>query len=394
MDVNLLDAIIDQIIENKVFQVVFTGGECLLVKETLFHGLRRLISNGISCTVNSNLTVIQKADAETLYQVGVRGILTSVSSHNPETHDRIFHHKGAFDQAMRGIKICLDAGIGIAASMVLIKENVDDVIPTGLMLKSMGVRQFFATKASPPVNAVQFQRFMLAKEQLLRAMDDLNTLKHEHGMDVGILECYPLCSYGLPDKYPFVAERRCSAGVTTITIGSNGDVRPCSHSDKVYGNMAKEGLRKSWESMGDQRDGSLLPQVCRTCELLSHCSGGCRVDAFCCSSRYDALDPYANPGLVKQIVPGKRDIGRIDDAERFSVSPRLKFREETIGILCTDPNTMAIPVMLTPDTRDLILGLNGKEFDVAEVCNYTDLSCDDARQLCGMLVADRIFLKS
>jgi len=331
-------------------------------------------------------------DAQTLFKIGVRGILTSVCSHDRETHDLINQRAGAFDETVRGIKISTVAGISVAASMVLIKQNVRDVVPTGIMLKGLGVHQFFATKASPPLNAVDFSKLMVTREEMIASMDDLCVLQREHGLRVGILECYSLCSYGAPGKYPFVSERRCSAGITTCTIGSDGNIRPCSHSDKTYGNIMTSGLLASWNAMSDQRDGTLLPKVCKSCLLFAECSGGCRVDAFCCSGRYDALDPYAQPKTVQVIVSTPRPPQLVDTSQKLEVNGVLHARKEEIGVLCADQTLMGTPAILTDDTYELVMSFKGKRFDTEDVSAFAGISKDDAVTLCSALVRDKVFV--
>ncbi len=364
----------------------------MLEKRTLFRGLERLIERGVSCTVNSNLTTMTEEDARALYKIGVRGILTSICSHDRETHDLINQRAGAFDETLRGIRISIDTGISVAASMVLIKQNVKDVVPTGIILKGLGVRQFFATKASPPLNAVDFSKLMITREEMVASMDDLCVLQREHGLHVGILECYSLCSYGAPGKYPFVSERRCSAGITTCTIGSDGNIRPCSHSDKTYGNIKTTCLLASWNAMSDQRDGTLLPHVCKSCSLFADCSGGCRVDAFCCSGRYDAIDPYARPKTVQTIVSTRRQTQMVEASQWFEVNADLHTRKESIGVLCADQTLIGTPAILTDDTYELVVLFKGKRFNVEEVSAVAGISQDDSVTLCSALVRDKVFV--
>ena len=51
-----LDAVLQQIIDCKVFRVTLTGGEPLLVKDRLFQAIQKLSKNDIGIGVNSNLT--------------------------------------------------------------------------------------------------------------------------------------------------------------------------------------------------------------------------------------------------------------------------------------------------------------------------------------------------
>lgn len=61
---DLLDIVLQELLDNNVFQVTFTGGEVLLRKKELFYGLEKLIQGGISCAVNSNLTLLTLEDAK------------------------------------------------------------------------------------------------------------------------------------------------------------------------------------------------------------------------------------------------------------------------------------------------------------------------------------------
>ena len=390
----LLDLTLNQIIDARVFQVTFTGGETLLRKKQLFRGIDRLISADVSCAVNTNLTTLTDSDARELYRLGLRGILTSLCSHDRTRHDFISQRKGSFDDTLRGIKKAQDAGLFVAASMVITSLNAHDVLPAGLFLKELGVQQMFATKASPPVNALGFQHYMITHKDLMNTLEDLNVLRNEHGMNVGILECYPLCSYGDTSRFPFVADRRCSAGITTCTIGASGEIRPCSHSDISYGNISTEGLLGAWNAMEDQRDGSLLPPTCKECTLLASCSGGCRVDAFCYSGRYDTLDPYAQPQLVQSVITKQPTFAPINGRDHFRVNPQLHIRNESMGVLCADSSAMGTPALLTSDTYELVQQLEKDSFSVDDVTRITGLDITDANTLCGMLLHDKILLRS
>lgn len=385
---------VEQIIRHKVFQVTFTGGEVLLRKDVLFEGVRRVIESDTSCTVNSNLTRLTDLDATTLYRLGLRGILTSLSSHDPVTHDIISQRQGAFVATIAGIKRAQNAGLTVAVSMVVTSLNADHVVSTGLALKDIGVMQFFATKASPPVNALDFKRFMLTKEQFRRVLDDLNILKHDYGMNVGILECYPLCSYGNASLYPFAAGRRCSAGTTTCTIGADGDIRPCSHSETSYGNVMVQGIRNAWRAMSDQRDGSMLPSTCLECAFLENCSGGCRVDAFCCSGKFDSLDPYARPDEVSRIILSEIDIPSVNENEIFHINPRLRVRHEETCVLCADTSMMGTPAPLTHDTYEMLEQFGDRTFNAYDIVANTGLTIVDALRLCGILRKDKIVCPS
>jgi radical SAM protein with 4Fe4S-binding SPASM domain len=375
---DMLRRVVDEIIQNKVFQVTFTGGEVMLRRKELFYGLEQLINAGVSCAVNSNLRLLRAEDATRLYRLGLRGVMTSVCSYDPTAHDHISQARGVHEDTMRGVHLAQDAGLFVAASMVVTKLNASHVYATGRYLFDQGVRQFFATKASPPVNATNFEQLMITPDELRVVLDDLVRLQDDLGMEVGILECYPLCAYHDAPKYRFVSDRRCSAGITTCTIGATGGVRPCSHSEKDYGNIDAEGLAVSWASMSECRDGSMMPETCLKCSLLAECSGGCRVDAKCSSGAYTALDPYARPETVSNVRVALPILPDVPELMRVG---KLHVREEDVGVLCAGPTTFATPAFLTHDTFRILFSIRGRSFrvsDLALMCNTTE---ENARQL-------------
>lgn len=391
---DLLNDVIHELLENKVFQVTFTGGEVLLRKEELFYGLEKLIQGGVSCAVNSNLTLLTAEDAKHLYDLGLRGIMTSISSHESNLHDYISHRPGAYEKTMQGVRNAQEAGLFVAVSMVVTTLNANQVYETGIAMEELGIREFYATKASPPVNASGFQQYLLSKEQLQSVLEDLYRLKKESGIEVGVLECYPLCGHGEPERFSFVSDRRCSAGVTTCTIGADGNIRPCSHSEKEYGNVTTDGLAVAWENMTDQRDGSLLPGTCKTCDLLPNCSGGCRVDALCCNGSYDTLDPYASPEKVKTIEIHSQLPDPLPSGTQLQVTRPLYTREETFGVLCATGETMAMPALLTNDTHALLNTIGDATFTAEKVSEMTGATPLDASVLCAMLLRDKVITKT
>jgi radical SAM protein with 4Fe4S-binding SPASM domain len=392
MDASLLGIVIDELLKNEVFQVSLTGGEPLLCKKQLFTGVEKLIAGGVSCTVNSNLIGLAEPDAKALRELGLHGILTSVCASTAELHDRITQREGSFAKTIRGIGNAVNAGLAVGVSMVVTRLNRDEVVKTALMLKALGVDKFYATKASPPLNARGFDMYMITRDELLLVMDSLAELRDVHGMDVGILECYPLCGYVDQTRYEFAAGRRCSAGVTTCTISAKGEVRPCSHSDEVFGNIAEDGLVKTWLAMDDWRNGSKLPLACRECKHLARCSGGCRVDAKYRSGNYNTLEPYATPDRVPLIKLAKPEVVHLDPKRRIIVNPNLRAKREEFGVFVADKERVNSPALITQATYELVEGLRGRIFNVEEIAELTSLDLANSLKLCHGLIRDRVFL--
>lgn len=120
--------IVNEIKQNKIIQVVVTGGEPLLFKDLTKKLIFELINYAkISCSLNSNLTHLDYDYAVLLKEIGLNSILTSLISYNEEIHDFVSGRKGNFKQVITGIKNALSAGLRVAVNMVLTKYNKDDV---------------------------------------------------------------------------------------------------------------------------------------------------------------------------------------------------------------------------------------------------------------------------
>jgi len=390
MDLSTLERIIDELIRIKVFQVTITGGEPFLNKKILIKAVEMLTSNQIPCAINSNLTLLEHNDAQLLYDLGMRGIMTSFFSFNEEKHDLIAGRKGAFRDTLKGIITATKHNLKVAVSMVLTNINQDDIISTARFLKDYGVTQFFATKASPPVNSINFQQYMISSSKLIQSLDDLLYLEKNENMDVGILECYPLCSY-LGRKYHFAIKRSCSAGITTCTIGVEGDIRPCSHSEESFGNINLERLDTIWMKMKKMREKSILPNECISCNYLQDCTGGCRVDSKYCYGKINSLDPYACPDNVGLITLNEEILQRPRIKDYFILNPNRIERNEEEGILIAPIDNPGEPAFITHDTFELLLDFKNP-FSPEIFAREANLSVDDSIEILAMLQKDNIII--
>ncbi len=378
----------NQIIDAKVFQVTLTGGEPLLNRKALFRILDLLKDERIEIGLNSNLISLSEKDVDILHAGNVKSVLTSFASSSESVNDSIMKLDGAQKRIIKGIELVVETGFSVGCSMVVTKMNLDDVVETGLFLQSLGVTNFYATKGSPPLNSKGFDNFMLSGDELLKVMDDLSLLKERHGLEVGILECYPVCFYCFQEKYPFTVGKRCSAGSTACAIGSAGDVRACTHSDVIYGNIFKGGLKEAWGEMRDWRDGARISSTCRTCVYFPECSGGCRVDAEFCGGAKDSMDPYADKNQIASVSLLKKDVlVEFSEEQRFFVK-KIKFRKEIDSVLCASLDRVHSPVLLTVDMFDFLVEMSEKTFTLSEMSSIINLDINSCKELCSCLFKD------
>jgi radical SAM protein with 4Fe4S-binding SPASM domain len=323
----------DQIIKHHVFHLVLTGGEPLLNKKALFRILELSKENGITTSVNSTLITLTEEEALRFKELGVTVVLTSILGPTAEIHNEIAQQDLAFEKTIQGIKILQKAKVPVSVNMVISKKNNNLIRETAKLVKSLGLKSFNATRAGCPGNCSDFSKFSLDLQEFRSYLEELNDFGNEEKMPVDVLSAYPLCGIKEVNRYQKFSSRRCMAGVNTVTLSATGDIRPCGHIDVSYGNLMKDDLAVIWQRMIEWRDGSLIPETCKSCKLLRQCGGGCRMEAKTRNGSISKLDPYASPSDADYVFSQltSRDKKKFPLPVMVHLNQKIRWRTENFG---------------------------------------------------------------
>ena len=313
-----------------IFYVTITGGEPLLEKEKLFSISRHLQKQGIRLMLNTNGTLVDEATAQGLRDLQFETALVSLLSSNAETHDKLSHRAGAFHETIKGIEALLKQGIHVAINSVATKLNHQGTFTTGEWLfHNFGIKNFNATPICPSAHG--HQSLKLSPEEIITTLSQLMRLRKEYGTNVDILEVLPTCLFADnldEESIAMFSRRMCTAGNTTITIGSMGDVRACSYDDKIEGNILKDNFAIIWERMKKWRDDTLLPKECHNCKIVGECGGGCRVNSSDSESAMSRCN--MTPLLSKKyLIALSHALKQIPMDQSFSIRHGIMLRQET-----------------------------------------------------------------
>lgn len=347
----------DAVIDNEIFAVTLTGGEPLLVWQRLLPFIHKMTVAGVEVSLNSNLSLMTPLIARYLKEAGLKTLLVSLLSCDSFIHNNIANRNVAWQETIEGIKIAADNGFAVNVNMVLLRQNYDTLYETGVFASKLGCRSFSATKASPALNNRKFDNLRLDRNQIKKSLETLQRICQDTKMPVDILECYPLCLVGEIERHTYFARHSCRAGVTTCTIGSTGEIRPCSHADMCYGNLFKEDFKIVWSRMSDWKKCVYLPKECTGCRFVGLCSGGCRMEAKYLGD-ICGKDPYmTNPeDVVKTKTVSQKNISleNISDDCKYRLSSGCRLRKESFGgVLKTFKSGMVL--------------LNESGFDIVEL---------------------------
>lgn len=289
-----------KLIESKIFGVIITGGEPLIKKELTKRVITLFFNNGINVSLNSNITLLDDNFIDFLKHIKVN-VLTSCPSSNPMSYGRMVGIAN-YKSFEINFKKLIEQHINVSVNMVVTKDNINEIRSTANQIKKLGCRYFAAT---PMALNMDYPRkdLLLSIEEVHHVISDLLWVEKHLGLNVDILEALPKCVFSrdiLYEKHSFL-NRSCQAGKTVIAVSSNGDVRPCAHNSKSYGNILKDDLKLIWSRMDDWRSDCYIPQICKDCKWLNQCHCGCRTSAYGNSGAWDAKDVWCSDSL--QEVP-------------------------------------------------------------------------------------------
>jgi len=348
---SLIVRIAEQLVKHRVFHAIITGGEPLLNAASLILLIDELNKKKITFSLNSNLALLTSELAEKLKSVGLSSVLTSLLSYDETTHDYLSSIQGSFRRIMRGIDVARMANIKVAVNMVVMKNNLMHVEETGRFVHKLGAFSFSATRVMTP----RSQQYQFPKELTLTT-DDIRLIVRQMlalkntKMRLDSLIPYPSCFFDDEIARKMFIGRACSAGKTSLAIASDGSIRACTHHEKVYGSLIFDDLSSVWLQMQEWRDGSLLPEFCRSCRLLPKCGGGCRMASK--GNDICEKDSIMNSEMLPELSSAMREvhISTLKNDTELFVKRSCRFRKDReIGIINTGGirNTLVSPETLT-----------------------------------------------
>lgn len=343
-----LRSIVRELVVNQIPSITITGGEPFSRRRDVFALLEMAQKADIHASINTNLSLVEEEDVEELARKhGNVPILFSLLSADAEEHERLAGaSNGTHARVIKCATSAIHHGLIVSINMVLMRENLHAMESTARLAKNLGARTFCATKALPNIHAPD-NTFLLSEEEVRWSLVELMRIEQLLGMSVDILGCYPRCLLADTPAYQRFSHRTCVAGYTTVTIGTDGNVRPCSHMEMSYGNIFHEPLVDIWQRMNGWRDGEFIPEQCRNCSVVVACRGGCRVSTL--KPGLQNMDVYADPQRVN-CIPQKHQISRpppetIEIPAEVMVCSQTRFRNELFGALVYRSDRLVITLI-------------------------------------------------
>lgn len=125
LDTGQVYSVMDDLRAYRVPVLILSGGEPLM-RPDIFDISRRAKAMGFYVGLSSNGTLIDENNIEDIASVGYDYVGVSLDGLG-KTHDWFRRREGGFDEALRGIRLCRDAGIKVGMRFTLTRDNAADL---------------------------------------------------------------------------------------------------------------------------------------------------------------------------------------------------------------------------------------------------------------------------
>jgi radical SAM protein with 4Fe4S-binding SPASM domain len=252
-------------------------------------------------------------------EAGVQSVAVSIDGCR-ETHDRLRGLSGSYDAAIAALENCRAAGLRVAGNTQINRLSMVDLPSIFQVLRGASAHGWQVQLTVPVGRATDEPDVILQPYDLLELFPMLASLS-EQCRAAGI-KLMPGNNVGYYGPFEHVLRSHtidkhadsCSAGVSTLGIESNGDIKGCPSlptESWVGGNIRKEKLRDVWQRskalrhMRDRTDEERWG-YCAACYYGEVCRGGCTWMSTALFGR-PGNNPYCHHRALEVARAGKRE---------------------------------------------------------------------------------------
>jgi len=298
-------ALAPQLKKEGVKFVILSGGEPLL-REDIFEIGKFLKEEGFKTSLSTNGLLINSSNVkdvkEAFHYVGI-----SIDG-TPEVHDRFRGKRGAYEESLKALELCLSEGIETGLRFTLTESTAPSLPHVFELARSLGVPKVYVshlvfagrgTKLSTLQKKEYRKRVEFIVEKAFELVEEgIKVVTGNNEADAAVL--YEKFKERFPDKAPYLWEtlRRWGgnqAGVRLVNIDHRGEVRPDPFFFHSLGNVREKSFGEIWHSNG------LLSRLrerprrikgkCESCDYLEVCNGNSRARAYYATGDYFGEDP-------------------------------------------------------------------------------------------------------
>lgn len=304
-------SVIDQLAENDVVALAFSGGESLLAPD-FFEVASYASRKDLFVSLATNGTLLTEEIVDRLVDSGVKYLEISLDAATPGIHDNFRGSAGAWNRTIRGIKNAAARDeLFVCIASTITKHNFREVNALIDLAKELRTERFLAFNFIPTGNAVNIKDIDLTPAMREELLEILYKRLKSGGLEVMTTapqfartcmnkskDTIAMAHFGTGetgDKARMLAKfiGGCGAGRLYCAIQPDGIITPCVYIPIEIGNLRKERFSDIWENSATlktlRRRDNLLDN-CGKCDFKNVC-GGCRARAYAYTGNLNGCDP-------------------------------------------------------------------------------------------------------
>ena len=270
--------------------LAISGGEPF-VRKDLMEIVEYASSQPLFISILSNGILITDETAKKLSQYNIREVQISLDGAKSETHDAFRGMKGAQKAAIRAIEALRREGIKVNIATVVNRLNVNELAEIIDFCKQWDIVPGLSFQQAKGRAVKEGMPYQLTYHEHYREMIKAHRYMTEHTKDKPF-------TFKAPAE-PNLNVHRCSAGLTSMSVLSNGDVYACldlNAPGTKLGNIHEQSVGEIWNSdhpFLTMLRTSFLKDLtfCRDCRHFIYCKGGCPATAYEVWGNYHMPDP-------------------------------------------------------------------------------------------------------
>ncbi len=305
--------VMDDLQDYGVSVLILSGGEPMMHPD-LFDIAARAKSRGFYVGLSSNGTLIDKNNIGRIAALDLDYVGISIDGMR-EVHDRFRRRAGAFDEALRGVRLCRRVGARVGLRFTLTQDNHADLPGMLALMRTEGVDKFYLSHLNYAGRGnrnrkddVHMKMTREAMELLVETcLDDIRAGRDSEFVtgnnDADGVFLLQWVRRNLPDKAATLEAmlKRWggnSSGVNIANIDNLGNVHPDTMWwDYGLGNVRDRSFAEIWEDVSDPLMKGLKQRPrpvegrCGVCAYLDICGGNSRTRAWQLTGNPWAEDP-------------------------------------------------------------------------------------------------------
>jgi radical SAM protein with 4Fe4S-binding SPASM domain len=288
MDPDLLETLLGQAVEARVFSINFLGGEPFADPRSLEHALARY-GDRMAFVVTTNGTLRPSARLLELLRQDTVTVQFSIHSMDPAVHDEVTRAPGAWAKAWANLTLLCEAGVDVFVQLVLTRLSTrEDVLALCRAVRRLGARGLAINNLFPGshMSLDESARYAMTPDRVGPLAVELNRLRAELG-DAFYVFHKGTYAFVHEDVTPpresdlddFLTEP--ADGVTSLEILSDGAVYAgigdLNGVGRPVGHLGRSSLRAIWSSPALDRVRGVvrtLHEPCASCRHRAFCKGG------------------------------------------------------------------------------------------------------------------------